>query len=468
MTGGTGTGDAAQTTRSPGRTGSAAASAGHLPDVLAGLSRHEALYRRLVLICDEVGDAALRGADPAELTCVFARLVGKTVILLDPSFRVMAHADANGAEPDPGTLFHPADDGAARLLGALARAGRTLRVPALPGSGWDRSCVATPITVGDMTLGYLLVADTADADGTDDVDLLITTYAATLFALTLAHQRTSVDLGQRYRAAVLDALVSGGFLDAHDAERKAAILGLAATQPYRVGVIGAVSAEEHRRRLALTSDMATELIGLISARVSGPIAAVRDSELVMLLPEDTEEEARTSAATALEVVTGLLSRHFVAVQLTCGVSERLHRPEAAPHGLAQAAQAIDLGVRIGRGGGVVVYDDLGVYRLLLRIGDMRELWDFAEDVLGELIAYEATRSLDLIGTLSAYLSEHCSLKQAARRLRVHPNTVAYRVHRIEELTHLRLGDPEDRLSAHIAVKIIESQRATGHLPPDGA
>jgi PucR C-terminal helix-turn-helix domain len=37
------------------------------------------------------------------------------------------------------------------------------------------------------------------------------------------------------------------------------------------------------------------------------------------------------------------------------------------------------------------------------------------------------------------------------------NTVAYRVARIEAIIGLDLGDPDDRLVAHIAVKIIESQ-----------
>lgn len=56
---------------------------------------------------------------------------------------------------------------------------------------------------------------------------------------------------------------------------------------------------------------------------------------------------------------------------------------------------------------------------------------------------------------------HGSLKQAARSLRPHPDTVAYRAQRIEQLTGLDLADPEDRLVAHVAVKIIEGQRSRG-------
>ena len=39
-----------------------------------------------------------------------------------------------------------------------------------------------------------------------------------------------------------------------------------------------------------------------------------------------------------------------------------------------------------------------------------------------------------------------------------------RMQRIEQLTPLSLADPDDRLIAHVAVKIIESQRAGDRLP----
>lgn len=61
-------------------------------------------------------------------------------------------------------------------------------------------------------------------------------------------------------------------------------------------------------------------------------------------------------------------------------------------------------------------------------------------------------------TLSVYLGQHASLKQAARVLRVHANTIAYRMQRVEQLTLLDFDDAEDRLLAHVAVKIVESLR----------
>lgn len=48
------------------------------------------------------------------------------------------------------------------------------------------------------------------------------------------------------------------------------------------------------------------------------------------------------------------------------------------------------------------------------------------------------------------------LKRTARRLRVHTNTVPYRIQRTEQLSQLDVTDPDDRLLTHISIKIIEA------------
>jgi hypothetical protein len=170
----------------------------------------------MMAVCDRIASAAVQGADAAELTQIFAAAAGKTVVLLDPEFRPQAQASSDRS----GTIHVPGDASIARVLRVLAAERKPLRVPPVPGSALAYGCLATPVIVGEAVLGYLLVLDESITDA-DDVDLIITSYAATLFALTLAREQTSMELGQRYQGAILDALVSGHFLDSHDARRKA-------------------------------------------------------------------------------------------------------------------------------------------------------------------------------------------------------------------------------------------------------
>jgi DNA-binding PucR family transcriptional regulator len=91
---------------------------------------------------------------------------------------------------------------------------------------------------------------------------------------------------------------------------------------------------------------------------------------------------------------------------------------------------------------------------------MNQLVQYAKDVLGPVIDYNSRRKSDLFGTLSVYLSQRESPTQSARVLRVHLNTVLYRIERIQSLTSLDLTNPDHLLSAHVAMKIIQSQRAS--------
>jgi hypothetical protein len=434
----------------------------------------------MTAVCDRVADAALRGAGAAELASVFSQMIGKTVVLLDPDLGL--HTRASGGEPaggapeasergdhaagGQGLPWDPREASIARLLAALAAERRPLRVPPVPGTALAHGCLAMPVTVGDTALGYLLVLDETGAADPDDADLIITSYAATLFALTLAREQTTLELGLRYQGTVVDSLVCGHFLDRHEARSKAAELGVAESQPFRVAVARVRGGQTAPELAGPAGDGTAErLMTRLALSARWPVV-VRGSELVMIVPEPQHPPGVAAADrggrnAADAVLAGLLRDRFAGPALTCGMSEPTRQPELAPQALRQAEQAIELGTRLGRAGEVIRYEDLGIYRLLLQIGDMHHLWQFAADVLGPLIDYDATHKVDLISTLSAYLGQHESLKQTARVLRVHVNTVSYRIARIGQLTSLDLSDSDDRLVAHVAVKIIESQRAGG-------
>ncbi len=422
-----------------------------LAEALTGLSRQNSVYRRTIAVCDQLADTALKGVDPDELTRVFAELVGKRIVLLDPAFRSRAHSGGDGELPD--LKWDRGDPSVDRLLTALRAQRRSLRVPSVPGSSLAQGCLVTPIVIGEDTLGYLLVLEEDGDSQPDDVDLLTATYAATLFALTLAHERTSTELGLRYLRTIVDALVSGHFLDAEDAREKARSLGLADSAGYRICVV--------RRQvpppLGSRDHDVDALLACLDTRLPGAKATVREFGVVAIVPDlrvgsgAATDHGRLSSALGWREIWHDLSLDST---WTCGLSESLDRAELAPLGFGQAEQAVELGLRLGQGGQLIDYRELGIYRLLLRIADLGELWRFADEVLGPLISYDAVHGGELVTTLSVYLRNQSSPKQTARALRVHPNTVAYRAQRIEKITGLDLTDADDRLLAQVALTIV--------------
>ncbi len=411
-----------------------------------------AQYSRIAEVHDQLADAALRGVGPAELTTAYAALVGRTIVLLDAAFTPRAQAGAVDGSP----TWSQRDPSVARLMQALAGERRPLRVPAVPGSLLSQGFLVAPIVVEDRPLGYLLVLDDVSGQSmSDDLDLLTTTYAAPLFALTLAHERTSTELGLRYRRAVVEALLSGHFVDTDDARQKARAAGLAAA-PFCVALLRIADDTGAPAGARLADRLAAGLSG----DVVGPIAVVRDGAVVALVPDDVATDPR-------RLIVDVLRRNGGTGRVRAGLSEPTTVAEHAPAAYRQAEQAAEMGARVGHDDPVVSYEDLGIYRLLLRIGNETELWRYADDVLGAIIAYDDERQLDLLPTLSEYLRCKGSMKHAGERLHVHANTVAYRVRRIEVLTGLNLADPDDRLAAHVAVKIVEYYRPPPRVTHSG-
>lgn len=65
--------------------------------------------------------------------------------------------------------------------------------------------------------------------------------------------------------------------------------------------------------------------------------------------------------------------------------------------------------------------------------------------LDDLVDYDAGHAGDLRVSAEAYFAHHHDVRSAADALKVHPNTLRYRLRRIEEIVGLRLDDVADRL-----------------------
>jgi hypothetical protein len=214
---------------------------------------------------------------------------------------------------------------------------------------------------------------------------------------------------------------------------------------------------------ALRSHLLDELATRIEQVVPGAVAVIRPDEVVALAPEPSSRGRRPGHPTIAE----RLAREFdpadslpagsgrVSNGMAVGVSGRCYSLLDLGRTYRQTRLAIELVQRLGRPGRVVDCDQLGAYRLLLQLGEVDELRSFANEVLGPLLAHDRSHKAELLRTLAAFLDHHGRALPAARALYVHVNTVTYRLRRIEALSGLDLSDPDDRLVAHVALKIVE-------------
>jgi hypothetical protein len=80
--------------------------------------------------------------------------------------------------------------------------------------------------------------------------------------------------------------------------------------------------------------------------------------------------------------------------------------------------------------------------------------ELAREVLAGVLALPPAERDVLLATLHAWYDESGSAKAAAERLFVHPNTVRYRVRRVQELTGRDLADPRGSAELYAAVESV--------------
>jgi sugar diacid utilization regulator len=200
----------------------------------------------------------------------------------------------------------------------------------------------------------------------------------------------------------------------------------------------------------------------------GAIIAIREGEVVIVVPDPDSTTTSVSAASsrgsqpapgteAGRLSAGCLARMrdlFPEAVVTIGIGGSCRDPAEIARSYGQARRTIDAVVRLGRQGQAVAFEDLGIHRLLLQVPDLAELKSFATEILGELDRQDPQRGAELLATLACYFRENNSPQRTAQSLHVHPNTVAYRIRRVQEITGLRLDTYRDRLMAQVAIEIV--------------
>ena len=193
----------------------------------------------------------------------------------------------------------------------------------------------------------------------------------------------------------------------------------------------------------------------VATRAPQAIVSARESEVVVV----TTAPESPGAMDARQLASACLARLaelFPAAKVVIGIGGTCRDPRDVARSYAQAQRTTQTLQRLGRSGAVSAFGDLGILRLLLQVPDLSELRSFAADVLGKLSMHEHEHKSEYLTTLACYFRENNSPQRASRILHVHPNTVAYRVKRIEEITGLRLDNYTDRLIAQVALEILDS------------
>ncbi len=237
-------------------------------------------------------------------------------------------------------------------------------------------------------------------------------------AVAIAYRETSAELtsrGQARRYALVEALFTGVITD-HTLWEAARELGLPEQGPYAVAVAEAGAPGEEP--------------------LAGVEAALRRAELPSawrLLPDQQLALIALPTASAETACLRVLRRSRARV----GFSPCFSSLQGAPQNLRFARLALS-GLP-GTGPGVARFDDDPLAMVVAAAP--AEAARLVEVTLRPVLDLPAAERSRLLSTLEHWFASGGSANTTARGLFVHPNTVRYRLRRVEELTGRSLSDP---------------------------
>jgi sugar diacid utilization regulator len=433
------------------------------------VQRENALLRELVTVYQHLTGLTLQDADVSTVLQLLATRTAATVAVVSRGLEVLAAAgpDLSEAEVAASVREYVAARRLGTVLNSTAQTRRSLR---LPDTADSAGVIVAPILVGDDVPAYLLTFSKAGADGSD-MSLLVTEHAATICGVILGRERVVAAAARQVRDDLVEGLLLGAGHVNGEVGRWARHLGYDASREHRILAVAIEttgSAGASGSAAALWKRVASAIDHFFASRMPGAIIAIREGEMVIVVPDSdaTAGSQRASSARispspassdASRLSAACLARMrdlFPEAVVTIGIGGSCRDPAEIARSYGQARRTIDAVVRLGRQGQAVAFEDLGIHRLLLQVPDLAELKSFATEILGELDRQDPQRGAELLATLACYFRENNSPQRTAQSLHVHPNTVAYRIRRVQEITGLRLDTYRDRLMAQVAIEIV--------------
>ena len=268
---------------------------------------------------------------------------------------------------------------------------------------------------------------------------------ASVVALAVSKLRTAQEVEWRLSREFLDDLLGGSPVEPTAVLARARQLGVDLTVPHTLLVVrpDPPDAEAGRRSLL------TQVQHVLNATTSDTLVAARGGDVLVLWPDLPGLPEAGEIAERLRGHCTSCSPGSVSV----GLGRACPTVDGYADAYRLAAGALNLTQRAGSTDRVVALGDLGIYRLLMQVERPDELIEFMHAMLSPLRAYDERRDTTLVVTLRAFLRCGCNATATAESLIVHPNTISYRLHRIEELLGVDLRDPQALLRIQLAFVI---------------
>lgn len=402
-------------------------------------------------------DLALQGVGLGEITRVLGEVTGFPVVMTDESFSIL-HASPS----------HWNSENIRDLLGRMSRdiqgrglssdLGRNVVHISYDDRDLDGGLLASLIARGSDRYGWLICFHKGHEDVRPE-DYMAMEYAATVAALDVMKSRAVDQVKRSFRNDFLYDLINGKMADEEAIRARALSLGWNLHSSYALMTMevdelgpGASALETDSTRDSVFHSARRCALGI---NPSSMVLQIGGSVTIFLPAEVQQGDDLLPAARQLKSV---IERSPRVKEVTAGIGRVYQGLSLIPRSYQEAQRALQLGRMVWGSGSVTHYDRLGIYRILLS-SDAGELAAFLEEFLGPIMSESRAGDSPLLDTLDAFFQCDEDVSKAASLLFIHPNTVRYRLRKVEEVTGLSLASNQHKINLQMALKIYRYLRS---------
>jgi sugar diacid utilization regulator len=430
---------------------------------LQTVARQNELLRHSTAIEEKLTRLVLEGGSLADIASAASDLTGKPCTIHDAEFRCLAVGLAAGGEAPLTSVFDEEFRHLPEVQEKLSglEPNRPVVVGPLPAAGLLHRFLITSLVLHGKAWGYLAVMELASR--LTALDLATSRHAATAVAIELSVERRATVADTHAREGLVRDLVNG--LEDHGALiRRAEMLGFRTSSPHVVCLLAACEG---------SAALCTEEIARAWTEIGNPgdlwVTSVPHNSVALVLEFDEHAPRPLALARAKETVErlrlGLESTRSVLAAVSSVCLEPADYSAAYKETIQVLGCLQSLRGPEGNALKLLAADDLGAGRLMLTMVDGDEANRFTRNTLGPLLDGGTRAVEELLDTVRVFFDCGRSVRNSAKHLGVHENTIRYRLGRVLELTGLDVAtDSGAQLTVQVALLILKIQ---GRVPAAG-
>jgi DNA-binding PucR family transcriptional regulator len=306
--------------------------------------------------------------------------------------------------------------------------------------------LAVAVRAGDEMLGSIWAAVPERPSEEVEKAFVDTSKVA---ALHLLRHRVAADVERSLQAELLASILEGTG-GANEAAVRLGLTGIA----YRVlaaWITDTDEAEETRARTQLRDVLA---VHLSTFRVRGAAATLGGIVYALIA---TGDDVAGSEDLALRIAKDLSSRSGQHAVPSIGIGGHATGLDEVPRSRREAEEALRV-MRRDPDRTVAVIEQVRLHALLARFSESAAVEkDIYERKIVPLVKSDSRRKTAYVETLRSYFDHFGDYTAAAAALQIHPNTLRYRLRKAQELSGVRLDDPDERLALMLLLRLVAAR-----------